>query len=46
MVVPAEGNPEGSAHALILLEGEEGEEWDEEKVDEVEWTDPYYCHQN
>jgi len=37
---------DNSAHALILLEGKEGEEWAEELVDKVEWTNPNYCHQN
>jgi len=35
-----------SLHAFVLLKGEENRDWIEVSVDEVEWTNPYYCHQN
>jgi len=38
--------PNDSLHALVVLKGEENRDWIEAKVDEVEWTNPYYCHQN
>ena len=38
--------PNDDRHAFVLLEGEEYKDWYHLPVDEVEWTDPYYCHQN
>lgn len=38
--------PNKAWHAYILLKGEEGRDWISSVVDKVEWTNPYYCHQN
>lgn len=38
--------PNDVCHALLLLKGEERIDWYYLPVDKVEWTDPWYCHQN
>ena len=35
-----------SLHSLVVLVGEEGRVWYLLPVDQVEWTEPYYGHQN
>ena len=38
--------PNDECHAFVLLDGVEHQDWIESMVDPVEWTDPFYCHQN